>query len=560
VKSRSEIWEELKRRESCEVLILGGGVDGAGLLRDLALQGVNVVLLDINDFAAGASSKSSRMIHGGLRYLENAEFTLVRESVAERNRLLRCAPHYVRPLKTTIPISSWFQGLLKSPMMFFGLPVTVGGRGAVIVKLGLTFYDFLTRKKRETPRHFFSSRKQSLRDIPGLRENIACTATYWDAWITQAERLCVDMVREACSENPDCTALNYATVSKGGSRDTVTVIDQASGEEMTLRPGIVVNATGAWIDFANSPLGIDSHFMGGTKGSHLMIDNCDLYDALGDRMVYYEHDDGRICITFRFMDKVMMGSTDMKLDNPDDAECEDDEVDYMMQTLKGVFPGIEISRDDIVFTFCGVRPLAASGHEYTSRASRAHRIEVSEPDDERAFSVYSMIGGKWTTFRAFAEQAADQVLTQLGRSRVVSTEERLYPGAEGYPQEDAARDEWVQRVADAHGIDRAQVAVLLERYGTRAEQLAAEADESWRDPLKSLPDYTVGEIRHLAESECVLHLSDIVRRRSLITLLGQSTEAVLEELAGIAGSVLGWDDQRRREEIEQASAEARDGK
>ncbi|MCP4454496.1 MAG: FAD-dependent oxidoreductase, partial [Planctomycetes bacterium] len=351
MKTRAQLWKDLKKRKRCQVLILGAGVNGTALLKDLALQGIDCVLVDKDDFTAGASSKSSRMIHGGLRYLENAEFKLVSESVAERNRLLKYAPHYVKPLKTSIPISSWFEGLIKSPMVFFGLPVSVGGRGALIVKMGLTFYDIITGRKRATPKHFFTSKKQSLQEIPGLRTNIACTATYWDAWISQAERLCVDMIKEACTENSDCAAINYVTVHKS-DRDTVTLIDQASGEETTLRPEIVVNATGAWVDFANKSLGLTSQFMGGTKGSHLVIDNPELYNALGDRMVYYEHDDGRVCITFRFMDRVVMGSTDIKVDNPDDAVCDDDEVDYMISTLKSVFPEIAISKEDIVFTFC----------------------------------------------------------------------------------------------------------------------------------------------------------------------------------------------------------------
>jgi glycerol-3-phosphate dehydrogenase len=559
MKSRAQIWQEIKGKESCPVLILGAGVNGTGLFKDLALQGIPCVLVDRDDFSAGASSKSSRMIHGGLRYLENAEFKLVSESVAERNRLLRDAPHYVKPLKTSIPISSWFQGLIKSPMLFFGLPVSVGGRGALIVKMGLTFYDLITGRKRATPKHYFTSRAQSLQEIPGLRSNIACTATYWDAWISQAERLCVDMIKEAGIENPDCTAINYVTVQKR-TQDTVTLIDQASGEETTLKPEIVVNATGAWIDFANRSLGLTSHFMGGTKGSHLVINHPDLYRALGDRMVYYEHADGRVCITFRFMDKVVMGSTDIKVDNPDDAVCDDEEVDYMIGTLKSVFPDLVITKGDIVFTFCGVRPLAASGLEYTSRASRAHRMEITEPDSERSFHIVSMIGGKLTTFRAFAEQTADTILGRLGKTRVASTRDRPYLGAEAYPGGKAAVDQWIQDVAQASQLDSATVARLFERYGTVAQDLADRHDESWRTPLQSLPEYSVGEVEHMTRTECVHHLSDLVRRRSIITFLGQATASVLEELSHVVGPILGWDESRRQEEIEMALTEAQNGK
>jgi glycerol-3-phosphate dehydrogenase len=559
VRPRSEIWEDIKSRHSCDVLILGSGINGAGLLKDLSLQGISCVLVDKSDFVAGTSSKSSRMIHGGLRYLENAEFKLVRESVAERNHLLRYAPHHVKPLKTSIPITSWLGGIIKAPLGFLGLPVKAGGRGALLVKLGLTFYDAITGKRRQTPKHFFTARGRSLRNTPGLRSDIVCTATYWDAWISQAERFCVDMIREACTENVGSTAINYVTVSKK-DKNSVTLLDQASGEETTLQPEIVVNATGAWVDYANRTLGLESQFMGGTKGSHLVIDNNALYSALGDRMIYYEHDDGRVCIAFRFMDKVIMGSTDIKVGNPDDAVCEDHEVDYMMATLRGVFPDIEIPRDDIVFTFCGVRPLILSDLEYTGQMSRSHNIAVSEPDEDRAFRIYNMIGGKLTTFRVFAEETAGMILDQLGKPRAVSTEERPYLGAQNYPADKAARAQWVQRVADANSMDKERVACLFERYGTEAETLAEMKDPSWRTQLHNLPEYTVGEMRHLVQTECVLHLSDLVRRRSVITLIGRATETVLDEISEIVGGLLGWDEQQRKDEVAMALNEAQDGR
>jgi len=559
MKKRADIWNDIKGTGSCDVLILGGGVNGAGLMRDLALQGVSCILVDKDDFSAGASSKSSRMIHGGLRYLENAEFKLVRESVAERNRLLRCARHFVEPLRTSIPIDSWLAGLVKSPLIFLGLPVKVGGRGALIVKMGLTFYDFITRKRRQTPRHYFLSRSKSLKEIPGLRTSIVCTATYWDAWISQAERLCFEMIEEACLENPRCRAINYVTVARR-DKDKVVLTDQAGGEETTLQPAIVVNATGAWVDIANRTLGVESKFMGGTKGSHLVIDNKQLYDALGDRMVYYEHTDGRVCIVFRFMDKIIMGSTDIRIDNPDDAECDDAEVDYMMTTLKGVFPGLTISRDDVVFTFCGVRPLPASGVDYTSRVSRAHRLEISRPDSERSFSVYSMIGGKLTTYRAFAEEVAERICAELGKKRTVSTEERPYLGAMGFPADESARQDWIDKVAAQNDLTTEHVANLLERYGVIAEKIASQEGAAKRAPLEHLSDYSIGEIEYIAANECILHLSDVVRRRSIITLVGRSTEAALSELAGIVGGVLGWDDRRRREEVALALKEANNGR
>jgi glycerol-3-phosphate dehydrogenase len=555
MKTREATWDAICADPNCDVLILGGGINGTGLLRELALQQVRSILVDRDDYSAGASSKSSRMIHGGLRYLENAEFKLVSEAVRERNLLLQYAPHYVAPLRTTIPITSWFAGLIKSPLVFFGLPVTPGGRGAIVVKLGLYFYDLFTGKNRQTPRHFFLSQSKSLAEIPGINDRIVCTATYWDAWISQPERLCVDMAQEACRMMPTCGTLNYVTAERA-DRDFVLLTDRVSGQSLKVRPKTVVNATGAWIDFTNRSLGLETHFMGGTKGSHLVIKNQALYDALGDRMVYYEHADGRICITFRFMDKVIMGSTDIRVANPDEAACEDAEIDYMMGTLRGVFPGLSLSREDIVHVFCGVRPLPASGFDFTGRVPRSHQVVISEADDTRSFPIYSLIGGKLTTFRALAEQVTDQLLSRFSKRRVITTRERTYPGAEGYPLRAAERQHWIERVAAANGLSPDRVAALLGRYGTEAEALAQRREPEWRKTLAELPDYTVGEIHMIAENEQVVHLSDLVRRRSVITLLGQASDAALAELAGIVDEVLGWDAARRQEEINMALNEA----
>ncbi len=252
-----------------------------------------------------------------------------------------------------------------------------------------------------------------------------------------------------------------------------------------------------------------------------------------------------------------MGSTDIRVDNPDDAECDTAEVDYMMSTLKGVFPQLKLSKKDVVFTFCGVRPLPSSGLDYTSRVSRSHRTEVSEPDEDRSFPIYSMIGGKLTTFGAFAEQTTDKVLAQLGKTRVVSIEERPYLGAIDYPPDETAKQSWIQRVASANDLEHDRVADLLERYGTEAEKIASETNHT---PLKTLSEYSVGEIEYITQKECILHLLDITRRRSIISITGRGQKPALTELAQIAGNILNWNSERQSQEIELAYAETTNGK
>jgi len=536
--------QESLKRLGKPVVILGGGINGIGLFRELALQGVGSLLVDKADFAAGSTSKSSRMIHGGLRYLENREFALVRESLAERNRLLRNAAHYVSPLRTTIPLYSRMGGFLRSALIFCGLSVRPGERGSVITRLGLTFYDLVTRKDRCTPTHFLTGRSEALREVPGLNPDIVATATYWDAKITQAERLCLELIADARAAKPECMALNYVE-TLGLDQGRLRLRYVPTGEVMTVEPSAVVNAAGAWVDRANATLGLTTRFMGGTKGSHLVVDCPQLHRALGDRMVYYQHHDGRVCIVFDFMDKVIMGSTDIAVDDPDRADCDEGEIEYMLTTLRGVFPGIPLSRQQVVFTYCGVRPLPASGTGVTANISRGHTIRTVEPSAGRPFPVYCLVGGKWTTFRALAEQTADLVLGRLGLPRRQATRELPIGGGRDYPREPQARAAWVQRVARASGSTEPRAAQLLERYGTLAERYATGAET----PLKTLPGYTREEVRRIATEESVVHLADLVYRRSTIGLLGQATPAVLTELAVVAGEALGWDATRREHEV-----------
>ena len=552
--NRSDTWRRLRERSDVPVLILGGGVNGCSLLRELALQGVDALLVDKADFVAGASSKSSRMIHGGLRYLEHREFRLVRESLIERNRLLETAAHYVAPLKTTIPLYSWLGGMLRSSLIFLGVPVRPGGRGALITKLGLAFYDAVTRKRRMTPRHFFTSREETLRHLPGLAPQIVAAANYYDAQISQAERLCIEMLRDARDANPACRAINYVA-AEGLDNGAVVLRDAATGEAARLRPQVVVNATGAWVDRTNAALGLETTFIGGTKGSHLILDHPTLHAMLAGRMVYYQHTDGRVCIVFPFEGKVLMGSTDIRVDDPDAARCDAAEIAYMLTTLRGIFPGVDIRPEQIVYAFCGVRPLPAVGVGVTANISRGHSLRVLEAEDERPFPILCLIGGKWTTFRAFAEEVTDAVLARLGADRRCTTEATPIGGGRDCPQGEEARDAWIGRVAQATGLDAGRVATLLSRYGTAAEaytRAAANADEQ---PLAALPDYTVGEIRRIAAEEQVVHLDDLVCRRSTIALTGRATRETLEELAGVVGDALGWDGARQAEEVERTLAE-----
>ncbi|MBI5927867.1 MAG: glycerol-3-phosphate dehydrogenase/oxidase [Chloroflexi bacterium] len=538
MRTRLEILEKLRQQPEVAVLIVGGGVNGIGLFRDLALQGVDVLLVDKGDFCSGASAGSSHMIHGGLRYLENAEFRLVKEALTERNLLLQNAPHYVKPLPTTIPIFSWLSGTFNAPLKFLQLRDKPGERGALIIKVGLSLYDLFTRKQQGLPRHQFYSRAKSLEMRPKLNPAIVSTARYYDAWMPCPERICLEMILDAEAANPQAHALNYLGLT-GGNGEVVTLQDEVSGDTFEIKPKIVVNAAGPWIDLANQTMQHPTKFIGGTKGSHIIIDHPELYAATLGHEMFFENSDGRIVLFFPFMDKVMAGTTDIRINDPEQARCTDDEVEYILNMVHKVFPDIKVDRSHIVFWFTGVRPLPYSDASRTSQISRDHATHITEPDAQTKFPVYSLVGGKWTTFRAFSEQTADLILPRLNKSRRMRTNQLAIGGGKNYPKTDADREAWLQDTSQNIKLPKDRLEQLLNRYGTRATEIAQFLVAGPDQALQYHPDYTRREIEFLAMHEKVVHLDDLLLRRSLIAMLGQANQALVEELAAILADCLG---------------------
>jgi len=550
--SRQDIFQSLRDKPDISVLIVGAGINGSGTFRELALQGIDVLLIDRADIAAGASAASTRMAHGGLRYLETGQFRLVRESLHERNRLLINAPHAVEPLPITIPIFSWLSGLVAAPLKFFNLLSKPSPRGAVLVKIGLLFYDFFTRNQRVMPPHHILSRQQALQQHPGLDPRIVCAASYFDALMPQAERLCVEVVLDGEAAYDRARALNYVSLIHAAG-DTVQLRDELSGETVTVKPQVMINASGAWIDRVNGAIQRPTRYIGGTKGSHLIVDNPVLNKALNGESVYFENPDGRLCIILPFRDKAIIGSTDIRIDDPDKAICDDQEIDYMLDFTRRIFPGLPIIRSDIVFHFSGVRPLPNSDLAFVGNITRDHTIHVDEPDANLRFPVYSLVGGKWTTFRALSEQTADMVLARLQKPRLVRTELLPIGGGKDYPRSKPERQRWINRMHQSTKLPPARLQELLERYGTRAEAIAtyivAEPDETIREN----PTYTQREIMFIAQHEKVGHLDDVILRRSLLAILGWLDGNVLTKVGEAAGSALGWSLEQTHAEIERAA-------
>jgi len=297
-------------------------------------------------------------------------------------------------------------------------------------------------------------------------------------------------------------------------------------------------------------MGVDTRFIGGTKGSHLIIDNPTLFEALNGHEFFFENDDGRIVLLLPYMGKVMAGTTDIRIDNPDEARLTEEEKQYILDLIPKVFPNIPVDTSQIVFHFSGVRPLAASEAGYTGNVTRDHTIRSVEPAKSGfAFPIHSLIGGKWTSFRAFGEHTTDHVLKDLGIARKASTAHMAIGGGRGYPTDEDGQKIWVKKLAESTDISAERAQQLFERYGTHAEAIAQYCADGDDAPLQHHAGYTRREIIYLIHSEQVTRVADIPLRRTLIGWLGELTDALLLELNEICAEELGWSPEQRDKEL-----------
>ena len=548
--SRESRLAQLKSKPQAEVLIVGGGINGISTLRDLALQGVDAVLVEKNDFSSGASAASSHMVHGGVRYLENGEFRLVKESLQERNRLLKNAPHLVKPLRTTIPIFSVFSGILAAPLRFLThSPGKPKERGAVLIKIGLILYDTFGRAGGTMPRHQFWGKKKTLKNFPDMNPDVKFTASYFDASMESPERLSIEVLSDALAYG-SANAVNYVSLV-GEKQDKLVLKDEISGEEIEFSADLVINATGPWTDVTNSLLGENTKYMGGTKGSHIVVENDELLKACDGREIFFENSDGRIVLMYPLMDRVLIGTTDIKVDINEPIECTEEEIDYFIDLVKLVYPTIEVNREQIVYKYSGVRPLPAADDLSPGFVSRDYRIELTR-EMANGFGLLSLVGGKWTTFRALGEHLAGEAMKLIGKQRKTSTAELAIGGGQNYPTDKTALDRWLQLHSQDIGSNRALE--LLQRYGTKAETLIETISDRGESRIGDL-GYSDLEIEYLIETEAVTNLSDLVFRRTNIGFVGGVSESDIKQLAEIASKLLDWTDQQKAEQISSVSFE-----
>jgi glycerol-3-phosphate dehydrogenase len=472
-----------------DLIVVGGGINGAAIAREAALSGIKVLLLERDDFCSGTSATSTRLIHGGLRYLEHAELRLVRESLRERERLLRTAPHLVEPLEIYLPITRASQ------------------RGRFTVGLGLTLYDLLSPGK-SVPAHRSLGREAMQEILPGLApDGLVGGAAYFDAQVRFPERLVIELALDAAAAGATLSLHTeaYELVVDGGR--VAGVAWRSAGRSGVARAKAVVNATGPWVDRA---LGRHkSRLIGGTRGSHLIATP---FRGAPARAVYAEAaSDGRPFFVIPWNGLYLIGTTDERdTGDPGAAVMSRAEYDYLIAETRRLFPGATDLENAVCYTCSGIRPLPASGSATTGAITRSHLVV----EDPGVAGLFSIIGGKLTTHRALAEDCLRRLRRVLGRSSPSPTRDRPLPGALPVDERDAL-------LADAASVVGQQTAARWWRiYGGASRALLARIGEAPELGQRIGPDsgLVIAELVHALDAEHARTLVDIMRRRTMAGL------------------------------------------
>jgi glycerol-3-phosphate dehydrogenase len=503
--------------EEFDVLVIGGGITGAGVALDAAARGLRVALVDKGDFASGTSSKSSKLVHGGLRYLQQKEYALVYENLAERQRLLENAPHLVHPLTFLIPL--------------FGRDGAVKKAVAKAYSTALWLYD-VTGGLRIGKRHKRITVDEALAHMPTLRrEYLAAAFLYYDARADDA-RLTLTILRTAVLDH-GAVAVNYAPVT-GMLKHADGMVSGARLEDGTeVRAATVVNAAGVWVDEVRS-LDVGSHqgALRPAKGIHLTVPwakvRCDI------AAVIPVPKDRRSIFVVPWDDRVYLGTTDTDYEGPlDDPACTPEDVRYVLDAVNLVVTE-PLTEADVLGTWAGLRPLMKHGSERTADLSRRHSVLSSDS------GLITVTGGKLTTYRKMAADAVDEVVTRIGRgARRSPTKKLRLRGTAGY---DAVSN---GDAAGRLGIAPALLEHLAGRYGGEARTVVAmiQSDPTLGEPLVATLRYVRAEALYAVRYEMAHTLDDVLSRRTRALLLARdAAAAAAPDVGRLIAPELGWDD------------------
>jgi glycerol-3-phosphate dehydrogenase len=500
-------------REKFDLIVIGGGIIGTGIVRDASLRGIKTLLIEKEDFGYGTTSRSSRLIHGGLRYLRMLEFHLVWQDLREREILLKIAPHLVHPFPFIIPINSLYY--------------------QIALSIGVRMYDVMA-SGRSMPSHQHLSRREALEMEPELEnlKGLRGAILYYDCQAPFTERLGIENV--LCAEKHGASIINHAQLTgflrDGGDVRGVEVLDCLSGEACKVKARLVVNAAGHWVDCVRDLLhGGPASIVRRTKGVHLLT------PKLSQKaLVLFSPVDGRLFFVMPWLDSTLIGTTDTDYSGDLDAVCaEEKDVAYLLQGTRQVFP--KLRSEDILYATAGLRSLAYSGGEKPSDITREHKV-LDHKQRDGIEGLVSVLGGKITAYRAVAKDVVDLVCRKLGMEAKCTTAEVPLPGAPAVPQKKVAE------MAKESGLPVETVRHLADLYGSRFSQvlkLVQGNKRGGRPICDHCPDI-LAQVEHSVKEESALTVSDFLLRRSAAGLGSCQGLDAVDTVAQEMARLLGW--------------------
>jgi glycerol-3-phosphate dehydrogenase len=515
-----------------DAIVIGGGMAGAGVARDLAARGLSVALFEKNDFSSGTTSRSSKLIHGGLRYLELFDFGLVRESLRERETLRRLAPHQVRPLPFLVPVYA------------------DSTRSLIMVRIGLRLYDWLSPGRGRRERYRVLRPLEAVALEPAIRaDGLRGAGYYFDDLLLSPERLCLENVLSACRQG--ARAFSYCEVEEVvrgvDGVEGVRVRDLLSDQVHTVRARVIVNAAGPWVDRLREMAGMSERgkrIVRMTKGVHCLL------PRLTDHAVYHSTQDDRMLFVIPWREFSLVGTTDTDFDGDlDRLHATREEVIYLLAEVRRALPDPRVTANQVAYTYAGVRPLSFEEGARESEISREHRIVAEGPGDR----FLSITGTKLTCFRSLAEAVGDRVARAVGR-RSPSRTARL--GLDG-TDEDVARVEarvWMDVSSElaTTRLPRETLETLVATYGrgySRLLDLAGKIPDGSERLCPQNPEI-VAQLHHAVQDELAVSLQDVLLRRTGIGLSRCQGRDCAESIARRMAELCGWSPRRLGAELD----------
>ena len=498
-----------------DLIVIGGGITGAGVARDAALRGLSTLLLEKRDYASGVSSKTTRLVHGGLRYLANFEVDLVAEALRERAILRKQAPYLITPMPILIPI---YQG---------------DPHGRAAISVGIHLYELLSREN-DIPHYFTSGTEKTLSLEPHLnRTGLKGSALFYDHQIILPERLVVENIIAA--RESGATVMSYIGAEKIEEVTEgviVTARDTLTGAMASFRSRVLINAGGPWVDQVRKAGGIDrKKIICPTKGIHLIV------PKLSEQSLFVTSKDGRMFFIIPMDRWSLIGTTDTKYDGDlDEVHAETDDVDYLLNESRRVLPGLNLTKGSILYTYAGVRPLAFEG-ERESKISRKHRVIP----EGRTGRIITIAGGKYTTYRNMAEDVVDEACKKLGKKAFCITQKTPLAGSLPTGLDEYIK-ETVPQLAERFGVEPGTVRHLIHFYGSRTEKILQYTgeDPSLAEPISPEGMDIYAQVLYGIREEGAKTISDTLLRRMHTGITASRGEPQAPQIAEIVARELGW--------------------